>query len=99
MVQRLAMAQCFLGEPELALLDEPMSGLDPAGRQLMTDLIGELRAEGATVLFSTHVPADLERCATGLVVLKEGRATKLPLADLNDAAGLLEEFYGACRAG
>jgi ABC-2 type transport system ATP-binding protein len=96
MVQRLAMAQCFLGRPEVALLDEPMSGLDPPGRRLMAELIWELKRSGATVVFSSHLLSDLEDCCTHLAVLKEGRATKMPLTGMPEAAGMLEEYFANC---
>jgi ABC-2 type transport system ATP-binding protein len=96
MLQRLAMAQCFLGQPELALLDEPMSGLDPQGRQLMARLIRELKRSGVTVIFSSHLLSDLEGCCSHLAVLKDGRATKMSLASLPEAPGTLKEYFARC---
>ncbi len=67
MLQRLGLAQALINDPELVVLDEPMSGLDPIGRKEIRDLIGGLRARGKTVFFSTHILADVEllcdRCA------------------------------------
>ena len=67
MLQRLGLAQALVHDPELVVLDEPMSGLDPIGRKEIRDLIVSLRAEGKTVFFSTHILADAElicdRCA------------------------------------
>jgi ABC-2 type transport system ATP-binding protein len=60
MAQRLALAQALIGDPEIVVLDEPMSGLDPIGRKDVRDIIFGLRAEGRTVLFSTHILSDVE---------------------------------------
>ena len=59
MVQRLGLAQALLGDPELLILDEPMSGLDPIGRKEVRDLILRQRATGRTVFFSTHILPDV----------------------------------------
>jgi ABC-2 type transport system ATP-binding protein len=70
MLQRLGIAQALINDPELVVLDEPMSGLDPIGRKEIRDLIVELKKEKKTVLFSTHILSDVElicnRC--GIVV-------------------------------
>ena len=67
MLQRIGLAQALVGDPELVVLDEPMSGLDPIGRKEIRDLIVSLKAEGRTVFFSTHILPDAElicdRCA------------------------------------
>jgi ABC-2 type transport system ATP-binding protein len=60
MLQRLGLAQALINDPELVVLDEPMSGLDPIGRKEVRDLIASLRDEGKTVLFSTHILSDAE---------------------------------------
>ena len=60
MLQRIGIAQALINDPRLVVLDEPMSGLDPMGRKEVRDLIGELRAEGRTVFFSTHILSDVE---------------------------------------
>lgn len=60
MVQRLGLAQALIGDPSIVILDEPMSGLDPIGRKDVRDIIFRLRAEGRTVLFSTHILSDVE---------------------------------------
>ena len=73
MLQRLGLAQALLGEPELLVLDEPMSGLDPQGRKLVRDLILEQRAAGRTVLFSTHILSDVEVVCTRAGILSGGR--------------------------
>ncbi|TPV93974.1 MAG: ABC transporter ATP-binding protein [Myxococcales bacterium FL481] len=58
MLQRVGLAQALVGDPELIVLDEPMSGLDPIGRRQVRELLLELRGDGKTVFFSTHILAD-----------------------------------------
>ncbi|HWB77881.1 MAG TPA: ABC transporter ATP-binding protein [Nannocystaceae bacterium] len=58
MLQRAGLAQALIGEPELVVLDEPMSGLDPIGRKEVRDLMLRLRERGTTVFFSTHILSD-----------------------------------------
>jgi ABC-2 type transport system ATP-binding protein len=83
MVQRLALAQALIGEPSIVILDEPMSGLDPIGRKDVRDLILQLREEGRTVLFSTHILSDVEAICDRVGILVEGRLTDCgALADL-----------------
>jgi len=83
MVQRLALAQALVGDPETVILDEPMSGLDPVGRKDVRDLILGLRQEGRTVLFSTHILSDVEAICDRVGILVEGRLTDCgPLAEL-----------------
>ena len=72
MLQRLGLAQALLGDPDLLILDEPMSGLDPPGRKLVRDLILEQRAAGKTVLFSTHILSDAEVVCTRAGILSGG---------------------------
>ena len=79
MVQRLGLVQALLHDPDLYILDEPMSGLDPIGRALVKEIILDLKRRGKTVFFSTHVTADAERVCdrVGVIVggvLQEARA-------------------------
>jgi ABC-2 type transport system ATP-binding protein len=88
MRQRLGIGQAIVAEPELLILDEPVSSLDPEGRRDLLALVGELRAS-STVVFSTHVLADVERVCDRVAILDQGRlVTDGPL----DA--LLEEYAG-----
>jgi len=74
MRQRAKLAACLVHGPELVLLDEPTTGLDPAGRDEMLALIADLaHARGVSVLLSSHILPDIERTADRLVVLNEGR--------------------------
>lgn len=72
MLQRVGLAQALLGDPEIIILDEPMSGLDPIGRRDVRDIINDLRARGATVFFSTHILADAEALADRVCVIERG---------------------------
>jgi ABC-2 type transport system ATP-binding protein len=83
MMQRAGLAQALIGDPELVVLDEPMSGLDPIGRKEVRDLILRLRARGKTVFFSTHILADATLLCdrVGIMVGGELRDTG-PLGEL-----------------
>ncbi|GAC1352484.1 MAG: hypothetical protein NVS3B20_14790 [Polyangiales bacterium] len=72
MLQRTGLAAALVAEPELLVLDEPMSGLDPLGRREVRDLIFEERSAGRTVLFSTHVLSDVEVLCDRVVILRKG---------------------------
>jgi ABC-2 type transport system ATP-binding protein len=73
MVQRLGLAQALLHDPDLLILDEPMSGLDPIGRALVKDIIRSLKERGKTVFFSTHITADVEAVCDRVGVIVGGR--------------------------
>jgi ABC-2 type transport system ATP-binding protein len=73
MLQRVGIAQALLNEPELVILDEPMSGLDPLGRRDVRSLILKLRDRGATVFFSSHVLSDAEALCSRVAILARGR--------------------------
>jgi ABC-2 type transport system ATP-binding protein len=72
MVQRLGLAQVLLHDPDLYILDEPMSGLDPLGRALVKNIIRELKVRGKTVFFSTHITADVEAVCDRVGVIVGG---------------------------
>lgn len=73
MVQRVGIAQALVNDPELIFLDEPMSGLDPLGRREVRNLILELREEGKTVFFSTHILSDAEALCDRVAILHRGQ--------------------------
>jgi ABC-2 type transport system ATP-binding protein len=77
MVQRLGIAQTLLHDPDLYILDEPMSGLDPVGRALVKDVIKRLKSRGKTVFFSTHITADVEALCDRLGIIVKGRLEAL----------------------
>lgn len=73
MLQRTGLAAALVSDPELLVLDEPMSGLDPVGRKEVRDLILEERAAGRTIFFSTHILSDVEAMCDRVAILREGR--------------------------
>jgi ABC-2 type transport system ATP-binding protein len=72
-LQRVGVAQAILNHPRLVVLDEPMSGLDPAGRRQMRELIHSLRNGGATIIFSSHILPDAEALCDRVGILTQGR--------------------------
>lgn len=72
-VQRVGLAQALVGEPELVVLDEPMSGLDPIGRREVRELIRSLKQQGRSVLFSSHILSDAELLCDRVAVIVDGR--------------------------
>ena len=85
MVQRVGIAQALLNDPEVIFLDEPMSGLDPLGRRDVRALILELRDQGRTVFFSSHILADAEALCSRVAVVAAGRlAAHGRLAELTE---------------
>ncbi|MGD9548019.1 MAG: ATP-binding cassette domain-containing protein [Candidatus Krumholzibacteriia bacterium] len=88
MLQRIGLAQTLLGDPELLILDEPMSGLDPLGRREVRELLLDLRRQGKTIILSSHIVPDIEMLADEVAVLQNGRlvATR-SLAQLSQGTG------------
>ena len=83
MKQRAKLAQAIVHSPDLVLLDEPASGLDPDGREDMLNLINRLSDFGMSVVFSSHVLSDIERTCDWVVMLNEGRLLRNePLAEI-----------------
>jgi ABC-2 type transport system ATP-binding protein len=72
MLQRAGLAQALMNDPELVILDEPMSGLDPIGRKEVRDLIVSLREAGKTVFFSTHILSDVEAITDRVAIIARG---------------------------
>jgi ABC-2 type transport system ATP-binding protein len=73
MLQRAGLAQALVNDPEVIVLDEPMSGLDPIGRKEVRDLISELGAAGKTVFFSTHILPDVEAICDRVAIISLGQ--------------------------
>jgi ABC-2 type transport system ATP-binding protein len=90
MLQRLGLAQAILNRPRLVFLDEPMSGLDPLGRRDVARLIHELRRDGVTVVFSSHILSDVEALCDRVAILNRGRLVQ---------AGTLDEIRALTRHG
>lgn len=72
MLQRVGIAQAILHNPQIVFLDEPMSGLDPMGRREVRDLMEQLKHEGKTVFFSTHILSDAEALCDRVAVIHQG---------------------------
>lgn len=85
MMQRLGLAQALLHDPELVILDEPMSGLDPMGRMDVRNLIRELKTAGKTIFFSSHIISDVEVLCDRVIMLHAGRKV---------AEGSVEDLVG-----
>ena len=73
MTQRLGLAQALYHQPDLLVLDEPTTGLDPEGRKLVSDIIAEEQAKGTTVFLSSHILSDVERQCDTVVMIQDGR--------------------------
>lgn len=98
MMQRVGLAQAIVHEPELIVLDEPMSGLDPIGRRDVREMILALRNEGRTILFSSHILSDAEQLCSRVGIMARGRLAKIgPLAELTAKASLEDVFMEAVR--
>jgi ABC-2 type transport system ATP-binding protein len=101
MRQRLGVAACLLGDPELLILDEPMNGLDPAGIAEMRDLIQSLVAEGRTVMLSSHLLDEVERTCDAVAIVDRGSViAQGPISELLAGApvGLVVECSEPGRA-
>jgi ABC-2 type transport system ATP-binding protein len=94
MVQRAGLALSLIHDPEVVVLDEPMSGLDPIGRKLVGDLILELKSRGKTVFFSSHILTDIERFCDRAGIIVGGRLRLVGrLSDLLSGEGTLENVF------
>lgn len=93
-LQRLAVAQAIMHRPRLVILDEPMSGLDPTGRKEMRDLILALKAEGTTVLFSSHILTDAEALCDRVAILDHGKLREV--VDFDDEVASPSSYTIVC---
>ena len=92
MRQRLGVAACLIGDPQLLILDEPMNGLDPAGMQDMRDMILSLVAEGRTVVLSSHLLDEVERTCDAVAIVDRGNVIRQgAIADLLAGSSMLLE--------
>ena len=72
MLQRIGIAQALINDPELILLDEPMTGLDPVGRLEVKRIIQRLHQEGKTIMFNSHVLSDVEELCSHIAIMRQG---------------------------
>lgn len=91
MLQRIGLAQAILHDPELIFLDEPMSGLDPVGRKMIKNLLLELKSQGKTLFFNTHILSDVEAICDSFGIIVSGKlVAHMPIWELK---GSLEDFF------
>lgn len=88
MLQRLGIAQALINDPDMVVLDEPLSGIDPVGRREIRDLIADLKTQGKTVFFSSHILHDIEMICDRVAIIHQGRIQRL---------GALEELLRGGR--
>ena len=109
MTQRAALAYALFHEPELLILDEPMSGLDPLGRQLVVDIIRDYHAKGNTILFCSHILSDVERICDRIAIMNKGtlqtittpealRTVPIP-PEMPPSTSPLEAYFLQCLRG
>jgi ABC-2 type transport system ATP-binding protein len=105
MVQRAGLALALVHDPDVIILDEPMSGLDPLGRKMVGDLILELKAQGKTVFFSSHILTDVERFCDRVGIIVSGRLRlvdridKLLIGETTLEDVFIREVYAAGGGG
>jgi ABC-2 type transport system ATP-binding protein len=91
MLQRIGLAQAIIHKPELVILDELVSGLDPVGQRDMRELLRELKAEGTSIFLNSHLLADVEAICDRVAIINQGRILKVGApADLFDKKKVLE---------
>jgi ABC-2 type transport system ATP-binding protein len=95
MRQRLGVAACLLGDPQLLILDEPMNGLDPAGMQETRDMVRSLVDEGRTVMLSSHLLDEVERTCDAVAIVDRGTVVRQgPITEL--LAGTASTLFIDC---
>ena len=94
MLQRIGIAQALINDPELVLLDEPMTGLDPVGRVEVKRIIERLHERGKTVMFNSHILSDVHELCSRIAIMREGRVVwEGAVAEALDEAPSLEDFF------
>ena len=91
MLQRIGLAQALINKPDLVILDELVSGLDPVGQRDMRELLRELKAEGTSIFLNSHLLADVEAICDRVAIINQGRILKVGApAELFDKKKVLE---------
>jgi ABC-2 type transport system ATP-binding protein len=94
MLQRVGIAQALVNDPELVLLDEPMTGLDPVGRVEVKRLIERLHERGKTVMFNSHILSDVHELCTRIAIMRDGRVVwQGTVQEALAEAQTLEDFF------
>jgi ABC-2 type transport system ATP-binding protein len=88
MLQRIGLAQALINDPDVILLDEPMSGLDPQGRLQVREIIAALKSQGKTIFFNSHILGDVEKICDRVAILAQGQLL---------CVGALNELLGTTR--
>lgn len=91
MLQRVGFASCILNDPELLLLDEPTTGLDPLGIITMRNFIKDMHGRGKTIFFSSHLISEIEKTATRVAIIKNGSIVRI--AGREEFGGHLEKIF------
>ncbi|NBD16858.1 MAG: ATP-binding cassette domain-containing protein [Cyanobacteria bacterium] len=97
MLQRVGMAQALINDPEVVFLDEPMSGLDPIGRYQMRQIILDLKAQGKTIFFNSHVLGDVEQICDRVAILAQGEI--IGSGSLDELLGNQNTYHVVGRGG
>jgi len=94
MLTRIGLAQALINDPKLILLDEPMSGLDPLGRKMVQEIMRDLKKQGKTLFFSSHILSDVENICDRVGILHKGKLiTTGSLSELLKQGETLENFF------
>jgi len=94
MLQRIGIAQALVNDPELLLLDEPMTGLDPVGRVEVKRIIEGLHQRGKTVMFNSHILSDVHELCTHIAIMRTGRVVwKGSVDEALSESATLEDFF------
>lgn len=94
MLQRIGLAQALIHDPEILILDEPVTGLDPLGLRQIRDILTELNKEGKTIFFSSHSISEVERMANRVGILVDGQLKHVWRSEeWRTSAGQLEEMF------
>jgi ABC-2 type transport system ATP-binding protein len=94
MKRRITLAQAFLGEPDLVILDEPLNGLDPLVIVKLRNRLNEKRNKGTGLLYSSHILSEVEKCCSRAIILNEGKLVlDAPLDAIQSEYGSIENAF------
>lgn len=94
MKRRITLAQAFLGEPDLVVLDEPLNGLDPLMIVKLRNRLNEKRNKGTGLLYSSHILSEVEKCCSRAIILNEGKLVlDAPLDAIQSEYGSIENAF------
>jgi ABC-2 type transport system ATP-binding protein len=100
MKRRITLAQAFLGEPDLVVLDEPLNGLDPLMIVKLRNRLNEKRNKGMGLLYSSHILSEVEKCCSRAIILNEGKLVlDAPLEAIQSEYGSIENAFAKTVGG